>query len=583
MFGSNTPSFAYNILALIKPRHPKTETEIELRYADKYVGCDGYMWEGRIIEASEVSENVEGELKLTPVFSDFSLTLSNHDGALTSYLLDYVWTQAECRIYVIPQGASSLKEGLLIFRGYVAKENGVEVDGDEVRITIDDMLKKYDIELPNQTYARINRNPFDPQDKNEYVQKGKEGEFVPIIWGDWQDMDGQYKIPVVCIDTRKTAFAPKFQLCDLGRGGYVVSSFGDAKTGYGMGDLLVVNSEGSRTYPIIAASATSGWFVVSGDYTYQDGDEFYVRPKGNGLYQPPPLMPLLVDNPVLIAYGLLVRYAGMPSNNIDLISLSVASALTRNLKVRSFLNKQQKLGDILAQLGFEAGIRVRSYNGMIYFHVPDWFYTDLNWSTYYKNELIGEPKFALDPDGYTAGKWIGRCQYNPREDTFEIAEEIGKSNRFGIKVDQALDFYWLCDRSDLLDKLLKLEFLFGRHIPKIFEFTLSHSAMELKPLDGFFQELPALFESPQPFLTLETKKDFVGGTITVKALWLGYIFDMGRWTNDDHPSFKESTDEQKRYWGYWTYPDGTEQTVDPQKVGRCDPDDPNSNMSNWAP
>ncbi|HDH96800.1 MAG TPA: hypothetical protein ENF73_03625, partial [Proteobacteria bacterium] len=130
MFGD--PNMAYDILAVVKPVDPRTGDELELRFADRYVSCDGYAWDGRIVEAGDASEQVEGELRMAPAFGDFAITLTNADGELTEALLDYIWSGAETQVYAIPRGAKTTSEGVRIFGGYIATSGGVEADGDRI-------------------------------------------------------------------------------------------------------------------------------------------------------------------------------------------------------------------------------------------------------------------------------------------------------------------------------------------------------------------------------------------------------------------------------------------------------------------
>jgi len=557
MFGE--PNIAYDVLALIKPIDPRTGDEIEFRFADRYAACDGYAWDGRITDAGDISEQVEGELRLTPVFSNFTITLNNSDNELTASLLEHVWSGAEASVYAVPRGASSLGEGLKIYGGYIAGRGGVDTDGGDVRLIIEDALKKYDVDLPRRTFKEYATDVLGYPEELLDIQDGKDGEYVPIVFGDWQDQTGRYLVEASLVDVG----AKKLLVCDV-PSGYALDSFGSK--------VQILRPDGSSDEKDLVDKNLSNGTAVIDSYTYTEGDRFFLRPRGLRASIPGMVSLRPEENPVAIANVLIQMFAGADLSVVDAGSYLVAKWALKKTKVRRVLWEQAKLGDILAELGMEAGFRARSVGGKIMFYVPDWLSMDMDWPHFGKNELLKLERFAVDPDGLAAGKWIAKALYNPREDGFELVKELGEEGRYGFVDNADIEFHWLYELKPVRSRLMSLEFLFGRHVPKVFELRLSHAAMELKPLDGFWCELPWLFDESQPFMVLESNRDIAGGVVSIKALWLGYVFDVGRWTSDEQPSWADSTEQQRRYWGYWTNDDGL-----------CDPADPSSDMSNWAP
>ena len=545
---------SYDTLVRVRPRDSRTGEELEYRFADRYVLCDGQMWRGCVLELGELCERVEGELQLTPVFSDFSVVLDDSDGSLASSLLDEVWAGARVDVYVVPRECSSLSEGLRIYGGYVSMRGGVEVDGSKVRLVVEDAARKFDVEIPKLTFREYATDVLGYSEDELDIQEGKDADTVPVVFGNWQDAYGRYLVEAHLVDV-----GARQLLVGCVPEGY---EFDDAG-----GRVQVQTAYGSlNEYELVDVDLAAGTAVISG-YSYSAGDRFFVRPRGlrdsSGE---------LVENPVSVAYVLIRALAGADSSVVDFASMVVARWMLKRTKVRRVLRERERLGDILAELGMEAGFRVRSRGGVLTFHVPDWLALDEDWPRFGRAELLAFERIAVDPDGLAAGRWVAKALYDPRGDGFELVMTSGEDGRYGFAGDAELEFFWLSNRKDVLNRLLSLEFLFGRHVPKVFELKLSHAAMELAPLDGFWCEIPWLFDDAQPFLALETSRELASGVVSVRALWLGYVFDVGRWSADDRPGWASSDEQDRRYWGYWTDDDGL-----------CDPSNPDSNMSNWGP
>ncbi|HDH96105.1 MAG TPA: hypothetical protein ENF73_00070 [Proteobacteria bacterium] len=410
--------------------------------------------------------------------------------------------------------------------------------------------------MPRQTCSEYAMDALGfSEDDCKRIQDGRQGEVVPLVFGDWEkDEWNRYLVEAFLVDV-----SARKLIMGATMSGYSLDSV--------VSSVQILKPDGSTaTKGLTNIDLSKGTAIIS-DYTYSDGDRFFCRLKG---LKPAITDGRLVENPVDVAVALL-GYAGIAMDKMDTGSRLTARWLLKKRRVRRVLKERCELGEVLSRLGFETGFRVRSSGGVVQFVVPDWLAFDQDWQRFGKDELISFERFATDPDGLAAGKWIAKTLYNPREDGYELVIEAGESGRFGYAEDREVEFNWVCARKDVLHRLMTVEFLFGRHQPKIFEFRLSHAAMELTPLTGFWLDMPWLFGEPQPFLALETRRDVKNGVVDIKALWLGYVFDIGRWTSDDHPDWSNSTDQQRRFWGYWTDEDGL-----------CNPADPESNMSNWG-
>ena len=566
----STNRAAYVVLARIYVAYPAVYHAVATETVA--VGTDVY--EGRVLDVNRIRESFPGVRQTGMPLPDAVLELANPDRRFDASLEEHnYWAHRIAELYCWERGTELDPASDLIFRGFVQFPDGIEMTPTSVIVRLSDFREPWNVKVP--------KNQLDSA-RYPHASSFAEGRPIPLLYGDFTtELSGlAYGVEAFCVDTGLRgggAVDPVLKVCDptgtaIGAiGGTITISRGASNVTTASAIGIDLDGTGPRHDAGTLVLDRSTWSSPDGDYAYQEGDRFYVQAKGNRNGTG-----ALIQTPAEVMRDLLLATTSATAADIDVASYFLAysyfEALGPYFRVRRHLVETQDLWDVIAQIGFEAGIDVSNRGGKVVFQVWQPFLAsapdapvDID-----ENAIVdGSFHVLVDPESVYANRVLAKYNWSPDAEKYLLRHAAEFEGLTVDDVTQEYAFDWMYFLKSVRQRVRRLSWLSSQAL-RVYRFDVGFRA-----LTCHLGERKRLTYAPLGIVDRDVQiraldKDLARGVVRVTA-WDAYLrSDIGRWSPAGTPAYRGATEDQRKRWGFWT-----------DASGLADPDDPASGRSKW--
>lgn len=503
-----TPVGAFHVLVTIEL------TGKALYYADVNMSMsDGNFYEGRL-SVSSLQRAFSSFTEPKQRQSTLTITLKDADLTIRQLLDDYTWGNRHVKVYI--GKGRDINDYSIDFHGIIKFPGGIEFDRKEVRIKLRDARNKDVVMLPINKYWESNY---------PNLEDGAEGNPIPIVYGDFSDME----VPATCINTSIN----EFKIAD-----------------HSIYDIVQVYKNGGAVSHSNEDLENATFRISSYD---PDNDTVTVKLIGK--------IEGYVGGPTGIIEDILENYLEVSADNIDYTSFTELDAETGDMKCRRYIGDELSSNTLLEELAIECLFDIFIDNDK--YTVRSRRPTTLIDSTF--DTMTIAPN-SLNVEGDPENLYNNRIKcnyvYDPVEEKFWSVHEANQTTeqeRVQQTITRNIDFNWLYEYDDVFAVAEHLILLYSHEI-NVIKFTAYGEGILIKLADRV--GLTFAHYEDRPLLVREITKNFNNMSCTI------YGYDSiqhvlpGYWADDDAPNYDNATEEQRKSFGFWTNDDGEAKTGD---------------------
>jgi hypothetical protein len=490
------------------------------------------------------------------------------------------------RIYARERGERLDPLRHLIYDGLVARD-GFEIDKGQVTFRADSLLAGFDIDFPYRTFADdLVSDVWMHQAYRHQLDPAIADKLMPIVYGDWSDPPSWYSLPGFIVNKLigESVGDHRLKVCPCfanahdaafvgGRAWWQGAGGGNHSAPEWQGKFHVVNVTGP-SYPTPDPDSYTNRAVTfqldksqgSDDVTWHKGDTVRLRDfqgnRGAG--------GALIEEPAAIIQNLLTDelFGAVSSELIDgsLDPADHRQFVTTGLRLRGWIGEKKKLiTEIIAGICRDSGLIFYVKNGKFAVKKNPLFH----WEYYGENVPVWRLDGVRTNDSQRhtlrSRDWDYhgvRIKYrrNPAADNYDKMIQRGDTRQIGFKTETIepyleIESDWLW-RDEDARIMLDNYYLAIQAKCRVFEATAP-----LLGLGMSIGETPRLewtgdgLEGAIIYIT-STDKDYAAGAATVKGIRMVKRWYGSLWTDEDHPSFADSTSDERKAGGFWTRDDG---------------------------
>ena len=514
-----------------------------LRYADEDLslvvsgGATGYFYAGKLPAGGVLVRDLGTFLEAKEAITNLDLTVDNSDGAQSTIINTYVLANKEVRVFL---GEGEYRSGYSeVYRGNIARPNGVRWDDDAATYTVIDKRIKDRRYLPLTTFSVTGAYPN--------VEARYKNTKVPIVFGNWSSAAG------TSAELAKGLTVPAVMSSTLTR------TFTVAAHGLKGIDRILKNSVVLNPGQWINKNLTAATFRITGVAYDATTDIMSVNCQGIAT-----IGGSLIEKPGRVLRSLYTTFLGLTSGDLDLTAISDVDTASGNEVVRRFIDTEISSETLCAELLNESNTDLRFVRGK---YSPKYRSMDLAAGTVqiYEDDLIARSEvperaeFSVerDPDRFYANRIRSQWRYDPINGVYNVGaqgstpaymvNDIAKQSEHGSVVERLLDFDWYYDDTLTKARVQRELSIFTKETLNI-RLGLTRRAMGINPADQVRLNYDVFSNRAVQIRRVENNFDDMTTRLSGFNL---FMLGMGRWANDTDPSWSMASLDQRAAQGFW--------------------------------